>query len=162
MNFKQAFEKMKRGIPMKLPSWGGYWCWDEENKTIMMHCREVDSDTGKAVLDIRETQRVEYTLSNVLSDEWIEATRENTTILGGTPTFNFEEALKYLKRGFKLCRKGWNGKGMYVEMEKGGDYKFSEILPFFVIKNTSNSFNTWVPSVSDLMAEDWMFYNEEE
>ncbi|MCC0640207.1 MULTISPECIES: MW1434 family type I TA system toxin [unclassified Clostridioides] len=29
------------------------------------------------------------------------------------------------------------------------------MYPFFVIKNTLNSFNTWVPSVSDIFAEDW-------
>lgn len=68
---------------------------------------------------------------------------------------NFGLALEELKQGNKVTRKGWNGRGLYVQLEKGGDYQFSEILPFFVIKNTLNSFNTWVPSVSDLLAEDW-------
>ena len=90
MNFKQALEEMKKGIPMKLPSWGGYWCWDNEKETIMMHCRPKDADEGQGpILDIRETQRVEYTLSNILSDEWVIANNENCTLLGGTPTFNF-------------------------------------------------------------------------
>lgn len=71
-------------------------------------------------------------------------------------SFDFGVALENIKKGLKVCRKGWNGKGMYVKLEKGGDYEFSEINPFFVIKNTSNSFNTWVPSVSDLLADDWM------
>jgi len=70
-------------------------------------------------------------------------------------SFDFGVALEYIKQGINVCRKGWNGKGLYVKLEKGGDYEFSEILPYFVIKNTSNSFNTWVPSVSDLMADDW-------
>lgn len=108
MKFLEALQNMKKGIPMKLPSWGGYWSWDEEKQTIMMHCREKDSDTGKSLLDIRETQRVEYTLSNVCSDEWIPATEENTTILGGTPTFDFETALKYMKRGLKVKMKNSN------------------------------------------------------
>ena len=69
-------------------------------------------------LNIRVTQQVEYTLMNVLSDEWILANGENTTILGGIPTFNLGEALKYLKRGFKITRKGWNGKGMFVVYQK--------------------------------------------
>ena len=68
MNFKQALEEMKKGNKVKLPSWGGYWCWDDDKKTIMMHCRPKDADEGQGpILDIRETQRVEYTLSNVLS-----------------------------------------------------------------------------------------------
>ena len=29
MKFKEAFEEMKSGIPVKLPSWAGYWWWDE-------------------------------------------------------------------------------------------------------------------------------------
>jgi len=68
---------------------------------------------------------------------------------------NFGQAIEALKDGKKVARKGWNGKGMYIQLNKGGDYEFSEILPFFVIKNVLNSFNTWVPSVPDILAEDW-------
>ena len=55
----------------------------------------------------------------------------------------------------KVAREGWNGKGMFVQLNRGMDYGFSELLPFFVIKNVKGSFNTWVPSVSDILAEDW-------
>lgn len=125
-------------------------------------------------LDIRETQRVEYTLTNVLSDEWIPANGENTTILGGKPTFNFGEALKYLKRGFKVARKGWNGKGMFVVYQKGypqgipcnkqtadawgmkeGDSFICN--PYLQIKQVDGSHSMWVPSIDDVLAEDWMF-----
>lgn len=68
---------------------------------------------------------------------------------------DFGEALLHLKGGNKVARKGWNGKGMYIEYCKGKDHDFSIIEPFLLIKNVKNSFNTWVPSVSDLMAEDW-------
>ena len=69
MNFKDAFELMKKGRKVKLPSWGGYWYWDIVKQTIMMQCRQKDADKGQGdLLDIRETQRVEYTLSNILSD----------------------------------------------------------------------------------------------
>lgn len=71
----------------------------------------------------------------------------------------FEQALPYIKGGSKARRSGWNGKGLYVQIENGGDYKFSEILPFFVIKNNKNSFNTWVPSVEDILANDWEIFN---
>ena len=63
MKFKEAFEKMKSGAKVKLPGWGGYWYWDSEKETIMMRCRQKDPDQGD-LLDIRETQRVEYTLKN--------------------------------------------------------------------------------------------------
>ena len=65
MTFKEALEAMKQGVPVKLPSWGGYWWWDEESQTILMYTKDGDC------LDIRETQRVEYTIQNILSDDAI-------------------------------------------------------------------------------------------
>ena len=44
MNFKEAFKLMKQGAKVKLPGWNGYWCWDDEKHTIMIHCRPKDSD----------------------------------------------------------------------------------------------------------------------
>ena len=76
MNFKEAFAKMKQGNKVKLPSWGGYWYWDSEKETIMIQCRSEDSDQG-ALLDIRDTQRVEYTMMNMQSDDWIIADSKN-------------------------------------------------------------------------------------
>lgn len=168
MKFAEAFKLMKQGEKVKLPSWGGYWCWDEEKQTIMMHCREVDSDTEKSVLDIRETQRVEYTLSNVLSDEWVIADESNTTILGGAPTFNFGEAIKYLKRGLKVKRKGWNGKNQHIELASNIGYMNPEgkIVncehdaignKAIAFVGTSGVQMGWLASQADMLAEDWMF-----
>ena len=53
MKFEKALELMKQGEKVKLPSWGGYWCWNEEKQTIEMHCRPQDSDKEDcSVLDI--------------------------------------------------------------------------------------------------------------
>ena len=170
MKFDEALKMMKNGTPMKLPSWGGYWYWDSEKKTVMMKCRKVDSDTGKDLLDIRETQRVEYTLMNVASDEWIPATEKNTTVLGGTPTFGFGEAIKYLKRGLQVKRQGWNGKEQYIELAQNISY----VDPDGAIVNcdhqaignkaiafvgTSGVQMGWLASQADMLAEDWTFRN---
>lgn len=162
MKFEQALQEMKKGIPMKLPSWGGYWCWDDEKKTIIMYTKDNQR------LDIRETQTVEYTLSNVLSDEWIPANGENTTILGGTPTFNFGEAIKYLKRGMKVARQGWNGKKQYIELASNISYMNAagEIVncEHMAIGNKAIAFvgtsgvqMGWLASQADMLAEDWIF-----
>ena len=169
MKFTEALENMKRGIPMKLPSWGGYWFWDPERETIMMKCRKIDSETGKDLLDIRETQRVEYTLANILSDEWVPATEENTTILGGTPTFSFGDAIKYTKRGFKVKRQGWNGKNQHIELARNISY----VAPDGTVQNcnheaignmaiafvgTSGVQMGWLASQADMLAaDDWVF-----
>lgn len=169
MKFNEAFKLMKEGHKVKLPSWGGYWCWDEEKQTIMMHCKQEDVDRGqKSPLDIRETQRVEYTLGNVCSEDWVIADEENCPVLGGTATFNFGEAIKYLKRGFKVARKGWNGKHQYIELASCISYKSptGDIVncehdaignKAIAFVGTSGVQMGWLATQSDLLAEDWMF-----
>lgn len=169
MRFTEAFKKMKAGNKVKLPSWGGYWYWDPEKETIMMQCRPQDAAQGQGpLLDIRETQRVEYTLSNILSDEWIVATEENTPVLGGTATFSFSDAIKYMKRGLKVKRKGWNGKNQYIELASNISYKTAagEIIncehdaignQAIAFVGTSGVQMGWLASQSDMLAEDWVF-----
>lgn len=162
MKFVDALKAMKEGHKVKLPSWGGYWCWDEEKETVVIHCKE------GTVLDIRDTDKTEYTLGNICSEDWILADETNCSILGGTPTFGFGEAINYLKRRFKVKRKGWNGKDQYVRLvEPYSDKAFRVIekesidgtlCPYLALKNAQNGFVPWVPSTGDLLAEDWMFY----
>lgn len=164
MKFEEALKQIKEGKKAKLPSWAGYWVWDEDNQTIFMHCKD-----GR-VLDIRETEVVEYTLGNVCSDEWILADETNTPILGGVATFNFGEAIKYLKRGMKVARQGWNGKGMFIFL--ADEFEFTTqadlsnlqhlygelILPSIVMKTADDKFVIgWLASQTDMLAEDWVF-----
>lgn len=169
MKFDKALELMKKGEKVKLPSWSGYWYWDDNEKTIMMHCRPEDSDKGQGpVLDIRETQRVEYTLTNVLSDEWIIADEKNCPVLGGEATFDFGTAIKYLKRGLKVKRVGWNGKNQYIELASRISYINANRelvnLDHEAIGNKAIAFVGtsgvqlgWLASQADMLAEDWIF-----
>lgn len=169
MKFNEAFEAMKQGAKAKLPSWGGYWCWDPEKETIMMHCRPQDTDQGQGpILDIRETQRVEYTLQNILSDEWVVADEYNTPVLGGKATFNFGDAIKYLKRGLNVARQGWNGKDQYIQLATGISYKSTdgEIVncehdaignKAIAFVGTSGVQMGWLASQADMLADDWVF-----
>lgn len=169
MKFVEIFEAMKQGAKAKLPSWGGYWSWDPEKETIMMHCRPQDTDEGQGpVLDIRETQRVEYTLSNILSEDWQIATDENTPVLGGVATFSFSDAIRYLKRGLKVKRQGWNGKNQYIELASNISYQNAagDIInsehdaignKTIAFVGTSGVQMGWLASQSDMLAEDWVF-----
>lgn len=73
---------------------------------------------------------------------------------------SFSKALTGMKVGKKFQRQGWNGKGLHVRLHEtviGTDMGSQEpvyIQPFFVITGVTT--NTWVPSVSDLLAEDWI------
>lgn len=90
----------------------------------------------------------------------------------------YEEALKLKKEGKKVSRYNWNGKGMFVVMQKGypdgipcnkqtaeawgmneGDLFKCE--PYFQIKTASGSHAMWVPSVGDILATDWFEVTEE-
>lgn len=162
MKFMDALKEMKNGKKVKLPSWGGYWYWDKEKETVMIHTKD------NLLLDIRETQVVEYTLTNVCRDEWIIADEENTPVLGGVATFNFGEAIKYVKRGMKVKRKGWNGKSQYIELATNISYKNAagEVVncehdaignKAIAFVGTSGVQMGWLASQADMLAEDWCF-----
>jgi hypothetical protein len=89
-----------------------------------------------------------------------------------TDHMTFGEALEAVKRGYKIARKGWNGKGMFVVYQKGypqgipsneqtakawginpGDLFKCE--PYLQIKMVNGSHSMWVPSINDCLAEDW-------
>lgn len=64
---------------------------------------------------------------------------------------SFSEALDSIKRGCKVCRSGWNGKGMYLELNYG---KWN-MQPFIVIFTVGGTFVPWVASQPDLLSNDW-------
>lgn len=82
--------------------------------------------------------------------------------------FKFGYALDMLKCGKKVARKGWNGKGMFVYYVPENSYparteiakkEFGDMVkynPYFAIKNVDGMVSTWVPSVNDCLAEDWV------
>lgn len=76
---------------------------------------------------------------------------------------DFGKALEKLKDGGKVRRKGWNGKGMWIAVYKQppqiplkvGVFDGVIDCPMLFIKTVKDTLNTWVPSISDLFAEDW-------
>ena len=162
MKFKEAFRLMEQGVKVKLPSWSGYWYWDADKESIIMHTKDGEE------LDIRETQSVEYTLANILSGTWQIADEKNCPELGGEATFSFGEAIKYLKRGMKVARKGWNGKKQYIQLATGISYKTADgdivNCEHDAIRNMAVAFvgtsgvqMGWLASQADMLADDWVF-----
>jgi hypothetical protein len=88
---------------------------------------------------------------------------------------DFSNALIELKNGELLTRTGWNGRGIFVFLVSGSQFKVNreplnrifpegkEITyrPHIDIKNVDGSIATWVPSIGDLMAEDWAIADAE-
>lgn len=161
MNFRHALNLMKDGYKVKLPSWGGYWCWDDDKKTIMMHCKPSLANKTGEVLDIRDTERVEYTIENILSEEWIIATEKNTPILGGTLGMSFSDALKYMKRGLRVRRKCWK-EGYYMNIVEVKSYLCDVCVPIIYtnMPYLEGEDGKWKANQDDIVACDWEFYNE--
>lgn len=64
MKFSEAFELMKQGAKVTLPSFEGYWYWSKVKQSIVIHTKDDEE------LDIRETKCLDYTFSNVASEDW--------------------------------------------------------------------------------------------
>jgi Protein of unknown function (DUF2829) len=82
---------------------------------------------------------------------------------------DFADALSSLKQGGRVTRTGWNGKGMFVYLVPGSQFKVNR-LPLSAIypegtsidyrshldmKTADGSCVPWVASQTDLLAEDW-------
>ena len=73
---------------------------------------------------------------------------------------NFGSALEYLRQGRRMQRKGWNGKGMFVELQVPDEHS-KMTLPYIFLNYPDDAANTpgarvpWVPSMTDILANDW-------
>jgi hypothetical protein len=73
---------------------------------------------------------------------------------------NFGQALNSVKIGSKISREGWNGKGLWIELQIP-DANSKMTLPYLYINYPSDSKNTpgarvpWLASQTDILADDW-------
>jgi hypothetical protein len=86
-----------------------------------------------------------------------------------TPTFDFSIALAALKRGKRVAREGWNGKGMFLFLVPGSTFKVDrEPLLSIMGAGTQVQYHAhidmktaqgyvvpWLASQADLLADDW-------
>lgn len=80
---------------------------------------------------------------------------------GPTTGMSFGLALEALKKGQKVSRKGWNGKGQWLYMIPASHWETTrglELLdgrPWIGIKTVDDKFMPWVASQSDMLVTDW-------
>lgn len=77
---------------------------------------------------------------------------------------DFGTALANLKQGFRVARKGWNGKGMWLMLcIPDGDYTLEKDgktygrLPYIYMKTADEKLVPWLASQTDVLADDWCF-----
>lgn len=109
MKFSDAWKLLLEGKMVKLPSWGGYWIWNEEDDTIHIHEKD-----GNIVKFNSEKLRTKYTIENMLRNDWVLADDTNCPLLGGEAKFELEDAIRYAKRNLKI-RLNWWPEGVYVD-----------------------------------------------
>lgn len=77
---------------------------------------------------------------------------------------NFGEAIHELKAGRKVARKGWNGRGIFIELQVP-DTHSKMTSPYIFIDTTGlqtdneaapKSLVPWLASQTDMLAEDWV------
>lgn len=87
---------------------------------------------------------------------------------------NFGKAIELLKQGKRVCRKGWNGKNMFIYLVKGTDLADRNDLRNEADEHIPNLENGvkinshidmfaadetivvgWLASQTDILAEDW-------
>ena len=87
-----------------------------------------------------------------------------------TTGMDFSGALKWVKAGGRVCREGWNGKGMFLFLVPGSTFKVNRppllgIYPegteirYHVhvdMKTAQGDVVPWLCTQTDMLADDWM------
>lgn len=67
---------------------------------------------------------------------------------------SFGHALHALEAGHKVARSGWNGKNMWLELQKPDDHS-KMTLPYIYMFTAQGDRVPWLASQTDMLAKDW-------
>jgi len=118
--------------------------------------------------------------------EYVDGGKPNTTQYAGyvswSPAEQFENAyrttdgisfglaVEAMRKGCKVARRGWNGKGMFLFLVPGSTFKVNRppllgiypedhevnYLPHIDMKTADNKVVPWLASQADMLSDDWM------
>lgn len=80
----------------------------------------------------------------------------------------FGKALEELKQGKRTAREGWNGKGIYIELQRPDEHSKMTQPYIYIVTTGLQSDNSaaprgvvpWLASQTDMLAEDWYIVEE--
>ncbi len=70
------------------------------------------------------------------------------------PSRDFGWALARLRVGDRVQRVGWNGRGMWLALQRPDQYS-KMTLPYIYMKTADDNRVPWLPSQSDILSADW-------
>lgn len=91
----------------------------------------------------------------------------------------FGLAIEALKKGARITRPSWNGKGMWLVLVKEGHYDVgcrtvdyrtdcspedgpsTKLAPWIGMRTAQRLFTPWAPAQSDVLADDWQIVSRE-
>lgn len=161
MNYQQALALLDAGKKVRLPEWTGFWFLQENVDPAPPDPKRASpikilalTRTGDVVRAWDETDLTGFQHRT----DWQEVTEG----------MGFDFAILALKAGKKVCRTGWNGKGMWLGYVAGdqwglgsdapfdyGAVPFGSLLPWIGMKTADGKFVPWLASQTDMLATDW-------
>jgi hypothetical protein len=99
---------------------------------------------------------VHFNCDNIQIENYVFETQEET--------MDFGSAILNLKESHKVARKGWNGKGIFIELQVPDQYS-KMTHPYIYIDTTGLETDNpdapkdrvpWLASQTDMLAEDWI------
>ena len=67
---------------------------------------------------------------------------------------NFGQAIEALKQGKRVTRQGWNGKGMFLELQVPDAHSKMTLSYIFMYTACKNRV-PWLASQTDILSNDW-------
>ena len=144
------------------------WSKDFDNLSPVLKELLKEQHDGMRDYNISLVDRIKY-LNGELDERLVEYYKNKYK--ESKKGFNFGEALRALKQGHAVARKGWNGKGIYIELKKGEhldtlNNRFDKVMTHDFIYINTTGLKTdnpnapkgrvpWTPSQTDLLAHDW-------
>ncbi len=68
---------------------------------------------------------------------------------------NFGQAIEALKTGSRVSRAGWNGKGMWLGLQRQPEDLVTKLHPYIFMSDVNGVLFPWNPNNLDMLAEDW-------
>lgn len=138
------------------PGWSKYWLWQYSDGSVGPLPHSVPGI--KSPVDCNDYQGTD----SQLRDEWAGYPRDAQPNPVPVPTpvppgagMSFGDATIAMMAGDKVCRSGWNGKGMWVAVQVP-DANSKMTLPYIYMRTVQGDLVPWLASQTDMLAGDWM------